>query len=426
MMSTTTPDTSKSQLQGQRVALLGKLSSMSKRDAQQIVRQHGGTVVEKLDASATLVVVGEEELPLGDISGSEEWLDNDIRAAADEGRLEIISETELWKRLGMFDDGDDEPGVRRLYTSAMLANLLDVSTAVIRRWQRRGLITPVREVRRLAYFDYHEVTNARRLAQLLAEGISPATLEKKLADLARFLPDAQRRLAQLSVIVEGKQLLLRQGDGLLDPGGQFRFDFEADEPDAERNASIAEATIPLTATTDKSAAVTAGTGTAAGEPSTLEMPGTSQELLQAAAAYEDEEELDVAAATYRMMMATDGPSPEVNFRLAELLYRMGDAGAARERYYMAIELDEDFVEARANLGCVLSELGQRDLAVAAFEGALAYHHDYADAHYHLARALDDLARHEEAENHWHAFIQLAPDSPWAMEAAARLSPTDDD
>ena len=80
---------------------------------------------------------------------------------------------------------------------------------------------------------------------------------------------------------------------------------------------------------------------------------------------------------------------EICFQLAELLYRQGDASAAMERYYMAIELDEDYVEARANLGCVLAETGRHDLAIAAFEGALAYHPDYADVHYHLARSLDE-------------------------------------
>ncbi len=59
---------------------------------------------------------------------------------------------------------------------------------------------------------------------------------------------------------------------------------------------------------------------------------------------------------------------------------------------MAIELDEDLVEARANLGCVLAEQGERELAVAALEGALALHPDYADAHFHLARTLDELQR----------------------------------
>ena len=83
---------------------------------------------------------------------------------------------------------------------------------------------------------------------------------------------------------------------------------------------------------------------------------------------------------------------------------------------MAIELDENYVEARANLGCVLAETGQHDLAVAAFEGALAYHDDYPDVHYHLARTLDDLGRAAEATAHWQAFRKLAPDSPWGDEA----------
>ena len=84
-------------------------------------------------------------------------------------------------------------------------------------------------------------------------------------------------------------------------------------------------------------------------------------------------------------------------------------------------MDEDYVEARANLGCVLAETGQHDLAVAAFEGALRYHPDYADVHYHLARTLDELNRREQAEEHWRAFLAEAPDSPWAEEARHRLA-----
>jgi tetratricopeptide (TPR) repeat protein len=88
---------------------------------------------------------------------------------------------------------------------------------------------------------------------------------------------------------------------------------------------------------------------------------------------------------------------------------------------MAVELDEDYVEARANLGCVLAETGQRELAVAAFEGALAFHPEYEDVHYHLARTLDELGRRSEAESHWQAFLAQASDSPWAEEARERLN-----
>jgi tetratricopeptide (TPR) repeat protein len=388
-------------LAGLRVALLGKLAGMSRRDAQKLVREHGGMAVDDAHEAA-LIVIGEHELPLGDAAG-EELLDDAIRQAADEGRVSIIGETELWRRLGLLDEA---AGVRRLYTPAMLADLLGVPVAVIRRWHRRGLIVPVREVRRLPYFDFAEVATARSLAQLLAGGISPAALEKKLTALARFLPGAERRLTQLNVIVEGKQILLRQGDGLIDPGGQLRFDFVVSPPrlDTRRDAEPVEASPPTFPIPN----------------STFEQPLSPDDLARAAADLEDEGRLAEAAELYRVALAAGGANADLNFRLAELLYRQGDLSAARERYYAAIELDEDYVEARANLGCVLSETGQRELAVAAFEGALAFHPDYADAHYHLARTLDDLSRCAEAQAHWRAFLELSPDSPWADQARARL------
>lgn len=88
---------------------------------------------------------------------------------------------------------------------------------------------------------------------------------------------------------------------------------------------------------------------------------------------------------------------------------------------MAIELDEDFVEARANLGCVLADLDDVELAEAAFRGALEFHPDYADAHYHLARLLDRTDRSAAAAPHWQAFLDLAPASPWADEAYQRMT-----
>ena len=67
-----------------------------------------------------------------------------------------------------------------LYTPAMLAELLRVPVATVRRWHRRGLIMPAKEIHRLPYFDFQEVVNARKLDNMLAAGISPAAIEKKL------------------------------------------------------------------------------------------------------------------------------------------------------------------------------------------------------------------------------------------------------
>jgi tetratricopeptide (TPR) repeat protein len=391
-------------LQNASIAFVGKLASMAKRDAGQLARQHGATVLENPDASATLIVVGENEFPLPETGDQNEWFDEATRQKIEAGAIEVITETQLWQRLGLVDSQHD---IHRLYTPAMLADLLRLPVAVIRRWHRRGLIVPVREVRRLPYFDFQEVATARRLAELLAAGASPRAMEKQLAAFARYLPDIARPLAQLSVIVQGKEILLRQGDGLLEPGGQLRFDFDAWEAETGIDPICAEHSKNRSGKLDPTAFPA--------------VPTTPEQMIRLAAELEEDEQLAAAADMYRAALAAAGPKADVCFQLAELLYRLGDLGGARERYYMAVELDEDYVEARANLGCVLAETGQHDLAVAAFEGALRYHPGYADAHYHLARTLDELGRRDQAETHWRAFLAQAPDSPWAEEARSRLS-----
>lgn len=401
-MTTSSNATAAPSLDGQRVALVGKLAGLSRREAKQLLRRHGGVPVEKLDASVDLVVVGENELPLDDTGQLSEMFDDAIRLAAERGSLSVVTETDLWRRLGLVDG---QQNIHRLYTPRMLAALVDVPIEVIRRWHRRGLIVPVREVLRLAYFDFQEVATARRLAELLAAGVSPRAIEAKLAELRRLMPRVERPLAQLSVIVQGKDILLRQGDGLVEPGGQRRFDFETSAQFGGETAAEESpvATLPLAADATQG-----------------EVASTPEELVEVAVELEDLGQTKAAVEVYRAALVAGGPDAEICFRLAELLYRLGDLTAARERYYMAIEMDESFVEARANLGCVLAETGEHELAVAAFQGTLSHHGTYPDVHFHLARTYDELGHPAEAEEHWRAFLGLAPDSPWAEAAWRRL------
>jgi tetratricopeptide (TPR) repeat protein len=144
------------------------------------------------------------------------------------------------------------------------------------------------------------------------------------------------------------------------------------------------------------------------------------DLLRMAEELEDAGQLDQSIEWYRVILSRYGLHAEVCFQLAELLYRIGDVSAARERYYNAIELDEDFIEARVNLGCVLAELGHLELAIAAFQGALVKDDRYPDVHYHLAKCLDEVSNVDLAGRHWLRFLQLSPQSPWADEAIERL------
>ena len=384
--------------QGKRVCFAGRLGGVNRREAFQLVRDHQGVPVES-PTDAELIVLGDEEFPLGD----EEFSRTPLGESAARGNVEIITETDFWNRLGMVES---QANVRRLYTPAMLAQLLRVPVSVVRRWHRRGLIVPVRMVHRLPYFDFQEVATAKRLAELLVAGASPAAIEKKLAQLSQLLPDIDRPLAQLSVIVEGRQILLRQGEGLIEPDGQMRLDFDADGGRDSSPRAGMEATPHVLQIHEAFA----------NEGPDLDF----DEMLTLAWESEDAGNYDDAIELYRAVLMSGGLNADVCFRIAELLYLRGDLTAARERYSMAVEVDEDFVEARANLGCVLAELGETELAIAAFRGAIKYHSDYPDAHYHLGRLLDDNNVPTEAAEHWQIFLSLSPSSPWADEARMRL------
>lgn len=392
-------------LAGKRIATVGKLGGLTKKEMVRVLREAGAKLMERPSTSTQIIVIG------ADHSLVDDWtkeLDADVDEAVKAGRIEVLLETDLWQRLGV---AESHP-LTQLYTPAMLADLLGVSVRVVRRWHRTGLIQPIKEVMRLPYFDYQEVATARQLAQWLADGATVEGIRQQLAGLSHLVAADERPIQQLSIIAEGKHLLLRQGNGLVEATGQMRIDFGALDEDS---------------TTDDAACSTISfqTLTAAGlsVEQVREGPADLQEMLEQANLAEDEDRLETAIDWYRAALASQGASADICFQLAELLYRMSDLSGARERYYMALELNPDLVEARANLGCVLAELGQLELAVAAFEGTLSQYEDYADVHYHMARTLDDLKRHDQALQHWSRFLQLAPSSPWAEEATERLCHT---
>ena len=343
-------------------------------------------------------------------------IDEATRRRLSTGQTQILHETDLWQRLGLVDS---EKSVRKLHTPAMLAHLLGVSVRVIRRWHRRGLIKPVRTLHRLPYFDFQEVATARRLAAWVASGASAEAIERRLLQLIEIVPDLRRPLDQLSILIEGKHVLLRQGEGLIEPGGQLRFDFDQlATSDVNHEPADDEADRVVSIPFPDTHAV----GRLLFPPQESHQPEyeTDDDLLLSAYAAEDDGDLAYAVDCYHALLAREGSRADWHFQIGELLYRMGETIAARERYYAAIEIDPEYVEARSSLAGVLAETNQLELAVAAYQGTLVLHDDYPDVQYSLARLLDQLDRPLEAERHWRRFLELAPGSPWADEARGRL------
>jgi DNA-binding transcriptional MerR regulator len=306
----------------------------------------------------------------------------------------------------------DPPGVHRLHSSAMLAELLAVPAAAVRHWVRGGLLQPVRRSGSLEWFDFPQLVVGRHLARLLGGGLSLREIDAKLAHLTPGGAPAAAGVAE-RIVADGRRLSIRDGDRLLGAGGQMQFTFYTDRlAAADRPPQMMPAILPgWPPESDRGSLPIAAT------PRTAD---GAAEILDLADDLEAAGEFAEAAEALRAVLQAQGPTAPVMFMLAELLYRAGDLTAARERYYATIEIDGDHLQARSSLGCVLAELGEYELALAALEGVLRQEPDYADAHWHVAAVLTALGREPEARHHLRRFLDLAPESPWAESARAQL------
>lgn len=379
-MPTHAPAMPEDALSGLRVRLVGRFASVSRRETAAAVKRRGGALD---DSEPDLIVVGE------DATDAER---EEADSAARELSAECVSESELWRRLGLVED---DQGVRRLYSPAMLGELVGAPLAAVRRWARRGALRPARWVNRLAYFDFEEARVAQLLAELLRQRRSLASVDSLIDRLAEAFPECDRPLAELPLAVEDGSLLLRSSDSLREATGQRRLDFDSMDAESELEGPqvLRLPETPLTAPTG---------------------------LRERAWALSDEGRLGDAIEAWRLAMLESPPTAEDHFVLAEWLYSAGQAAAARERYYAALELDPEHLEARVNLGCVLCDLGEYELAAAAVRGALDQHESFADAHFHLARIHQRQGDAVAAEPHWRRFLEIAPESPWAEEARGCL------
>ena len=318
---------------------------------------------------------------------------------------------------------EDTPCVSRLYTVAMMADLLEVSRATLRHWQRSGLIVPTHSADSIDWYDYATLVVARDLNRLRCSGLSLRAISHKLIRLADGDPQQAASLAG-QVVVDGQRLSLRQAGTLLDAGGQRHLDFYVNGmAGSNLPATASPPTEPVTLAfrVDEDRDTLTGLE---GTTTTDELP-TADDLLDLAAELDAAGQLSEAAEALRAVLQAEGPSAAVAFMLAETLYRAGDLTAARERYYAAIELDPDHLEARTSLGCVLAEQHDFELAAAAFEGVLRQQPDYADAHWHLAGVLAELDHAAAARRHLVTFLDLAPESPWADVARDKLALAND-
>jgi tetratricopeptide (TPR) repeat protein len=384
-------------LAGERLAFTGTLASMTHHEAHARVVECGGTAAEHVSRQTTMLVIGEEGWPLeSDGQPSVKWREVE-RLRAEGLDIRIVSESDWLSFVGL----DGRRGeLHRRCTPAMLSQMLGLPVHTIRRWERMGLIKAISHVGRLPFFDFQEVSSARRLAELVSAGVPVREIQNSLSQLEAVVGAGARPLAQLEVLASDHHLAYRDKSGRLKTaGGQRLFDFAGPAP--AKNVDDEALLHPAAVLPDRS-------------------HWTAHDWFEEGRRLADEGELAQAVEALRMSLIEDSDAPEVQFHLAEALYRQGNAQGAIERYYVAAELDHNYLEAWTQIGCILAELGQFGPAVEAFDIALDIHPDYPDVHLHKAETLYQAGRWPEAVLHWQKYLEFDQTGPWAEATLKRL------
>ncbi len=351
---------------GHVVVFTGKLSSLGRRDAQDLVLRLGGQVAEAVTRRTTLLVLGEQgdQAPAG-------------RPASTPEHVEVISEEEFCRRAGV----PSNSALRRQFyrvrdVRAMYPSIREDHLRYMEKW---GLITPVARTHTDRYYEFVDLAAIRQASAQLEQGTPMrAVLRTMLA--AR--------------------------------SGQLAFDFRPVTDGAAQARVIAlERKTPVPPSRQ-----------------VLDVAADPQEALAAkyfveAASIDDAEDPDkqeAAAAAYRKALVIDPDLVPAIVNLANIHYARDELIEAQALYERAIILDPECFEAHFNLGNIHHDLGRYEEALVCYKEAVALNNGYADAHFYLAVTLEKMGHSLEAKPHWKIYQRLAPDGEW-VELAKEFS-----
>ena len=423
-------------LQGERLSFTGTLASMTHKQAMELAEQHGGSATHSASKQTTMLVVGEEGWPL-EADGEPSVKLQQVTEWRQQGLdIKVLQESEWLHLIGLEERRRD---VHRLLTPAMLSQSLKVSVGLIRHWERIGLIKPLKKVFRLPYFDFQEVACVRRLSELLQAGVPQHELEASLSKLQGMLLGTERSIAQLTLLARDQHVVLRDAAGIVEPTTRQRlFDFDseaAEKSEGTKGTSDFEGVSDVNESHSSHQSHFSHTSTE-DDPSTVNFVESqrhaalahqnwsAQDWLKRGGQLLEENNVADSIEAFRLALLNEPTNPETHFHLAEALYRSGNLAAALERFHVAVELDQNYLEAWTQLGCVAAELEQTQSALDAFDIALHSHADYPDAHFHKAELLHRLNRREDARPHWQAYLEHDQRGPWADVARQRLAECD--
>mgnify|MGYP003932126339 FL=1 len=282
-----------------------------------------------------------------------------------------------------------------LYTLNEVARLFGLKPSRLRYWHRSGFIEPSARVDGRCYYSFRDLVGIRAATGLLEDGVPLQQVRATVESLRRSLPNTRRPLSELSVMAEGRTVVVRDEAGTYEPTtGQAVLDFSLDglESDVVRLLHFEH--------DDRARAY--------------------EHYLEGCRYDENERTFEQAERAYKKALSIDPTLSNALTNLGNLEYRRGELEKAERYYRSALECDPEQPEALYNLGFLHFEREELDAAIQFFREALGSDPSFADAHFNLAMALEERGNSAAARSHWQQYLSLEPEGPWADIAQKHL------
>jgi TolA-binding protein len=365
-------------LAGEVVVFAGKLMSMTRRQATELVRRLGGRPDQEVSARTTLLVVGADTAASpADGAFADTEAERKMRKARElQGRTPVqplvIGEDDFCELAG------------RVPPSALRAHYYAIQTirglypAIrddhLRYLEKWGLLTAVVRTPGETYFGFGDLAVIRQAAAELEAGASFRTILRALAAAGQ---------------------------------GQLSLDFRNGVTGSPGPSVVSLPSRPLRARPP---------GAPAAETENAMRPAERKFLTADRLDTGDEGDVGAAMTAYREALALDPSLVPALINLGNLHYARDALAEAAALYVQAALVDPDCFEAHFNLGNVHHDQGRYPMAAVCYEEAIRLNGRSAEAHFYLAVTLEKMGRSHEARPEWRRYLELAPDGEWVALA----------
>jgi thioredoxin-like negative regulator of GroEL len=344
------------------VAFTGRLACMTRAEAFEVVRQHGGTPSKAVTKRTNLLIVGELGWPLlGDGRPSNKL------TRAGSYRIPVVSERRFLEWIGKAVPDE----LQKTYSGEQLAALSKMPGETIQELVQFGLLDE-----RGGRFGFRDLASARQIAKLLTDGVRLSVIVRGVSEIRRWLPEVGLSKVRLRP-GPGNTLEVEQPGGRTDKRGQFLFAVDGSEQSPD-------------------------------------------DLFARAQSAEEIENIVEAERLYRLLMKSDPADASAPFNLGNMLRARARNIEAEAAFRAATRADPTFAQAWYNLGDLLDEQGRTDAAIECLRKALRVAPDYADAMFNLALLLQRKNQYTEAVDCWRRYLASDCQSEWATRARRSL------